>query len=208
MKKFLLTLMLAAVLVLPFGSVALQETPEVSLPEAMDYMPGGVPAQTDALGAMTPAIHAAILATLNQQDASFDGHDALASWECLYNMLSLYGQLDERAVYEDEFLILPAEVAMDFAAALNADFALLGPLPAALSDRMTYNADEDSYRLVCGEDALSETRLDAVMDVGGQLQIQGTLVYLVDNSQLARFQVTLIPKDNLFGYVIAQLIIQ
>ena len=118
MKKVLMTLMIASLLVLPLGSVALAEHTEASQPPVSDFIPGAVPAESTFGQAMSPALHAAVLAMLNRDAASFSPADDALAWEALYNMLSLYGQLDERAEYHEDQLILPSETVSDFAAAL------------------------------------------------------------------------------------------
>ena len=210
MKKVLLTAMIAALLVFPLESVALAETTADNLPEAsqrqeLDYAPGDVPAQTDLTAAMTPALHGMILAMLSHGLTAYDPGDLELGWETLYNMLSLYGQMDERSEYLDEDLILPVETAMDFSSALPVSAAALGQLPQDLSDRMTYESEIDSYRLACGNDSLAEVRLDSTTRQGDDLELSGTLLYLVDGSALARFHAVLQPRDNMFGYTITAL---
>lgn len=201
MKKVLMTLMIASLLVLPLGSVALaEEAVEVSQPPVADFIPGAVPAQTTSAQAMAPAIHAAVLAMLNQQAQSFSPADSALAWESLYNMLSLYGQMDERAEYAEEQLLLPSETVFDFAAALLGSVPA-EPIPEELADRLTYDADTDCYLVSCGSDALCELRLDS--DQGSQLS--GALVYLVDGSDLVRFEASLVPQDNMFGCALVSL---
>ena len=210
MKKLLLTAMLAALLVMPLEGAALAQTPEASAPAAdtaqeLGFDPGCVPAETDALESMTPAIHAVVLAMLHQEQTVYSPQNAQLPWEALYNMLSLYGQMDDRSDYVGEDLVLPTEAALDFSTALTLSLDALGPLPEELSDRMVYDAELDSYRLACGSDSLAQIRLDSSRDAGRELELTGTLVYLVDNTDLARFRVTLRSQDNLFGYTVAGL---
>ena len=218
MKKILLTAMLAAVLVLPMEGVALANTPETSssevtapvsdtvqVQEGTDYVPGDVPAQTGALEAMTPAIHGAILATLHHDLAQFDFSNTQLGWETLYNMLSLYGQMDERSEYVGEDLVMPVETVMDFSAALFPSFDALGTIPQELADRMTYRSEIDSYRLVCGNDSLAQIQLDSSQREGSGLVLTGSLVYEVEDTSLVRFQAVLQPRDNMFGYTITSL---
>ena len=209
MKKILLTAMLAALLVLPLEGVALAENTapeqETSQGQQLDYVPGGVPAQTDLATSMSPAIHAMILAMTNHGLANYDATNTPLGWETLYNMLSLYGQMDERSEYLGEDLVLPVETAMDFSAALPTAVNGLGDLPQELSDRMTYESEIDSYRLACGNDNLAEVRVDAMDRQGDSLVLSGALTYLVDNTDLAQFQAVLEPRDNMFGYAIVQM---
>ena len=211
MKKLLLTTMIAALLVVPFQGVALAGQTETSVPYAPTapavqeevHIHGSVPAETGVLDSMTPALHTMVLAGLNREGSSFDYSDKGLCWEALYNMLSLYGQMDDRAEYDGEELVLPAEIATDFAAAFFP--GSLGELPRELADRMTYDAASDSYHLVCGSDSLAQIRLNEPQDEGDALILTGALVYLVDGTDLAQFRATLVPRDNLFGFAITGL---
>ena len=202
MKKKLLTLMTAALLILPLGTVALANHQETSLPEDPPFAAGAVPAQTGVTESMAPVLHAVVLGMLNHDAAALDLSDPVTAWECLYNMLSLYGQLDSRSEYRGEDLIFPTETVLDYAAALGLDLAGLSPLPEELSDRMTYLSREDSYLVSCGSDGLAEPRIRAAQQEDGALYLTGSLVYLVDGEDLARFQAAILPQDNMFGYVI------
>ena len=161
LKKMLLTLTAAAVLAvsIPFAAMAVNGG-ETALPAGDEtvFVPGSIPAETGAVESMTPALHAGLLTLLHL------GDDALTSdagrWETVYNMLSLYGQLDERADSGDGLLTVPAETVLDFSAALPGGPVDLNTLPEELADRMTYLADQDSFRVVCGDDNLAEIRLD------------------------------------------------
>jgi len=201
MKKVLTTLLIASLLVLPLGSVALAEDhTEASQPPVTEFIPGAVPAQTTFAQAMSPAIHAALLAMMNRDVSSFSPADDPLAWEALYNMLSLYGQLDDRAEYDNDRLVLPSETAQDFAAALLGSMPA-GPIPEELADRLVYDAETDCYLVSCGSDALCELRFDA--DQGSE--VSGALVYLVDGSNLISFRATLAAQDNLFGCALAAL---
>lgn len=205
MKKILLTVMISALLILPLESVAVAQAPDVLSPETssqgQDYVPGGVPAQIGAAESMSPAIHAVLMAMVSRNLTVYDSADTQLGWEVLYNMLSLYGQLDERSEYVGEDLLLPSETVRDYAAALPAGSAP-GPLPQDLSDRMTYDASADSYQVVCGNDSLAEIQVDETVQKDGSLLLSGSLVYVVDGSSLAKFQAVLQPRDNMFGYTI------
>lgn len=209
MKKLLLTAMIAALLVMPLAGVALAQTPEASAPagtaQEPAFGPGCVPAETDALASMTPALHAVVLAMLHQEQDRFSPDNGELVWESLYNMLSLYGQLDERSSYVNGDLVLPVETVLDFSSALTPSLEDLVALPDDLSDRMVYASEIDSYRLACGDDGLAQIRLESSRSQDRSLELTGDLVYLVDGTSLARFQATLQPGDNLFGYAITAL---
>ena len=168
-------------------------------------LPGEVPAQSSAVDSMTPALHAVVLAMLNHEQAVFDSGDPVLGWEALYNMLSLYGQLDERSDYVGEDLVLPVETVMDFSAALVPSFSQLGGLPEDLSDRLAYDEEIDSYLVTCGSDSLAQIQVTQLENQNGTLNVTGALVYLVDGSDLAQFRAVLAPRDNMFGYTIAEM---
>lgn len=196
MKKLMATL-LAALLVLSLAGAAMARTPEAPAPQSAP--------QSDLLDSMTPAIHGLILSMLHQGRNDFDPQDRELTWEALYNTLSLYGQLDERAEYVGEDLAVPLETVQDFSAALVASPDQLGELPADLADRMVYDPEIDCYQVVCGNDSLAQIHLDSVHGKGQNLELTGTLVYLVDDSALVSFRATLVCRDNLFGYAITGL---
>ncbi len=206
MKKLLMTALIASLLVLPLGTVALadhEETPMETVQSAQDYIPGGVPAQVDAEQSMAPALHAVMLAMMNHNLTSFDAANADLAWESLYNMLSLYGQLDNRSEYQNsDTLLLLSETVRDYAAALDLSFEDMGPLPADLSDRMTYDAASDSYQVVCGNNDQARFEIRSSQTVGSTVKLTGALVYLADGSDLGEFEATLQSQDNMFGYTI------
>ena len=129
MKKRLLSICLIVILVLSLGGAAMA----ASKPEN-SFIPGRVPAETDAIQSVTPPIHALVLCMV-ENDLEYS-KIRLFTWKSLYYMLSLYGQMDARAELTDDMLILPAETAADYASALFPDFQGLPPLPAGW-DRVT-----------------------------------------------------------------------
>ena len=212
MKKTLLTALAAVMLVVSAQGVILARAQEAvpaqnAQTQAMQTeegsLPGEVPAQSSAVDSMTPALHAVVLAMLNHEQAVFDSGDPVLGWEALYNMLSLYGQLDERSDYVGEDLVLPVETVMDFSAALVPSFSQLGGLPEDLSDRLAYDEEIDSYLVTCGSDSLAQIQVTQLENEDGTLNVTGALVYLVDGSDLAQFRAVLAPRDNMFGYTIA-----
>ena len=209
LRKMLLTLTAAAVLALsiPFAALAVNGG-EIALPAGdvtaeTGFVPGSIPAETGAVESMTPALHAGLLTLLHLGDDALTG-DA-GRWETVYNMLSLYGQLDERADSGDGLLTVPAKTVLDFSAALPGGPVYLNTLPEDLADRMTYLADQDSFQVVCGDDNLAEIQLSGSTVEQGKLVLSGRLVYSVDGSVLTGFQAVLQPTDSLFGYQIETL---
>ena len=199
MKKILTAALAAALLIVPFSAAAAPDQVELPLPPAANYVPGTAPAEVTVAEAMTPAVHAAMLAMLNHQVNSFAAEDTSLTWETLYNMLSMYGQLDDRAEYQGENLLIPAETVLDYAAALLPDVEALGQLPETLADRMTYDAASDSYLVVCGNDEMAEVSLQSAPLAHGRLLLTGALVSVEDGSALVRFQAVVKRADNLLG---------
>ena len=201
MKKLLLSVLVAALMITPLGVVASAENVGPSAPQAEEsYAPGQVPARFTVAEAMGPAVHAVALAMMSRDVTSFDPADPALAWDALYNMLSMYGQLDSRSDYRDELLVIPSETVFDYAAAILPDLSVLGDLPDELADRMTYDAETDSYLVVCGSDSLAEVRAQSAGNV-----LTGSLVYLVDGSELTGFEAVLAPADTMFGRAIVSL---
>lgn len=205
LKKLLVAALIAAFLILPVSSAAPVQPEAASYPE-QGYRPGNVPAQTDAAESMSPALHALVLALLNHDVDSFSFEDASLTWEILYNMLSLYGQLDTRSVTEQDELLLPEETVLDYAAALACNLTdasgRLGTPPANLRDRLNYDRASGCYTAVCGTDDLSQLQVDSLRSSGSGCTVTGSLVYQVDGRILARFQADLALRDNMFGYAV------
>lgn len=205
-KKLLTAALITSMLILPVNSVGPTGYEEASLPgQTQDYLPGDLPAQTGAVESMSPVLHAMLLAMLSQEQDSFDLGDSALAWEGLYNMLSLYGRLDSRCDEKNGELFLLEETVRDYAAALDADFEVLGELPAGLRDRMNYDNVSRCYLLVCGEDDQVQVRADSLRTEGNALVLSGTLVDEVEGETLVRFQAVLQPRDNIFGYAVSAL---
>ena len=152
MKKILLTTLIASMLIVPLGNTALAGHEEDALPvSAQDFVPGDTPAGNAAPEAMLPAVHGLILAMLNHDADEFDRTDTALAWESLYNMLSLYGELDSRCDESNGELFLLEETVRDYASALGIQLDELGPLPEELWDRINYDNASQGYILVCGE---------------------------------------------------------
>lgn len=207
MKKLLLSALIASLLLVPMGTFALADdltAAPVTTIENEAYTPGEAPAR-DCAAAMSPAIHAVLLAMQNQEQSSLTAGDLTLSWEMLYNLLSMYGQLDDRSTYDGELLVLPSETVWDYSAALFAAALDPGTIPAELTDRITYDAESDCYYLYCGSDALSEVSLTTVPSSDGSLLVSGKLIFVAEGLELASFTAVLTAADNMFGYRLAQL---
>ena len=206
MKKLLLTMMIASMLILPFGTVALAENQEASAAITTETLPPGytngtIPAETTMEQAISPAVHAMILAMNNHNVCQYSPDNTDVAWEALYNLLSMYGQLDSRSEYVDELLVFPSETVSDFSCALLGYPVDPTQMPEFLTDRMNYDAETDTYLLVCGNDDLCEVQFHA--DTGDEMY--GSLVYQVDGTALSSFCVASDHADNLLGYQITQL---
>ncbi len=203
MKKISMALLISLVLLLPAGGTALAGHAEAPAPgEVREFLPGSVPAETGPAESMSPALHALVLACLDQEAVRFDLDDRDLAWEGLYIMLSLYGQMDSRSVTEEGELFLPEETVQDYAAALDLDLEELGEPPAAIQDRLDYDSASRCFVVVCGSDDLARIQVDSAPAPGGGLSLAGALVYEAEDQILARFQAELQPRDNMFGYAI------
>ena len=206
LKKLLAAALITSMLILPVNSAGPASREETPLPDqAQDNLPGDVPAQTGAVESMSPVLHAMLLAMLNHDVRSFALSDSELAWEGLYNMLSLYGQLDSRCDEKNGELFLPEETVRDYAAALDADFEALGELPAGLWDRMNYDNVSRCYLLVCGADDQVHIQINSLRAQGAALLLSGALVDEVEGDTLVRFQAVLQPRDNMFGYAVSAL---
>ena len=205
LKRILAVLLITSMLILPVSSVGLADGEAAA--SGRDYLPGDVPAQTSSAESMSPALHALVLAMLNHDVKEFDFEDKSLAWEGLYNMLSLYGQLDSRTSSDNGELFLPEETVRDYAAALELDVDSLPPLPAELRDRINYDNVSRCYVLFRGEDDQARLQLDSAVSGQSGLVLTGALIYEVDGQVLTRFQATLQSQDSMFGFSIRALTI-
>ncbi|MCI9671141.1 MAG: hypothetical protein HFF49_06240 [Lawsonibacter sp.] len=205
-KKILTAALVTSMLILPVSSVGPAGSVEAPASvQTQSYLPGDVPAETDAAESMSPALHALVLAMVNHDVKRFDFNDAALTWEGLYNMLSLYGQMDSRSITEQGELFLPEETVMDYAAVLDVDLDELGAPPASIRDRLNYDNVSRSYVVVCGEDNLAQIQVESLTASSDGYVLTGALVYEVENEVLVRFQAALQPQDNMFGFVVSAL---
>ena len=171
-----------------------------AVPQALTYEAGNVPASETASDSAAPLLHAVLLAMMNRNVETFHPEEPELGWEIVYNMLSLYGQLDARSEYQGEDLLLPSETVRDYAAAAIPNFAALGELPEFLDDRMIYQADTDSYLIACGEESQASLRVSDPSWENGVVCLTGGLIYEVDGSTLQGFRAELVPTDGMVGF--------
>jgi hypothetical protein len=113
--------------------------------------------------------------------------------------------MDSRSITEQGELFLPEETVMDYAAVLGVDLDELGAPPASIRDRLNYDNVSRSYVVVCGEDNLAQIQVESLTASSDGYVLTGALVYEVENEVLVRFQATLQPQDNMFGFVVSAL---
>jgi len=206
MKKTLNYILAAALLLLPVSLTGCGQAESPAAPAAsvrnLSYDPGDAPAQTTTADAAAPMLHGVLLAMLNQGAEKFDPADRTLAWESLYNMLSLYGQLDNRSEYEGEDLLLPAETVRDYAASSIPGFDTLGELPKELSDRMAYQSETGCYLVTCGEGSMARMELSDPAWENGVVRIDGALIFEADGSVIAGFRAGLTPSDNMLGFTL------
>ena len=123
-----------------------------------------------------------------------------------YGLFALQHRGQESAELTDDTLILPSEMVQDYAAALYPQVEQLPGIPAPISQRIRYQASDDSYHLARGDEGLAEVVLQTPITLAsGAVVLTGQLNSLEDGSLLRDFQVTLSPRDSMFGYVITDL---
>ncbi len=212
MKKAIISLTLAASLLCTAGIPAYANHTEDLQTETAPvqveaFLPGSVPAQSYDIESMIPPVNALVLCML-EQGLDYNEGDDVFLWNSVYYMISLYGQLDSRAELTDGELILPVVTVEDYAAALFTNYEALPELPDALKDRVTYDAENDSYHLARGDAGLSETRIESVEHLpGAKTQVTGTLVALENESPICTFTAVLMANDSMFDYSISGLTI-
>ena len=139
MKKWMIALMMAALLIVPMGGIAYavgEGAP--AAPAAGEFIPGDVPAQSGTMDAMVAPVNALVMCMV-EQGLAYNDQDDVFLWNSLYYMLSLCGQMDERAELTDDMLILPAETVADYAGALFSNFDGLPALPREMNGRVSYD---------------------------------------------------------------------
>ena len=176
MKKWMIALMMAALLIVPMGGIAYavgEGAP--AAPAAGEFIPGDVPAQSGTMDAMVAPVNALVMCMV-EQGLAYNDQDDVFLWNSLYYMLSLCGQMDERAELTDDMLILPAETVADYAGALFSNFDGLPALPREMNGRVSYDWQNDTFRLARGDAGLTETRLGEITELGGGcVQVAGRM---------------------------------
>ena len=205
MKKILMSALVTALMIAPLGIVATAENVEAPLPQLSEEqsVSGEAPAELGISETMSPAFHGMVMAMLNHDVKTFDSSNAELAWESLYNMLSLYGQMDMRSEYQGEDLLLVSETVADYAGCFLSDRSVLDHMPDSIQDRMQYLPEADSYLVTCGEDGLSSIRMNTQEQADGSVLVNGEFVYDVDGSLITGFTAKLTPADNMFGWNVA-----
>ena len=62
-----------------------------------------------------------------------------------------------------------------------------------------------NVQVVCGNDSQAQFQVYTAEQTAGGLVLEGALVSLADQTDLARFEATLRPRDSMFGYAITGL---
>lgn len=177
-------------------------TPEETANPDVFFPAGSVPAEAEWTEGIRLPVHALVL-SMWEHDLAYDIGSAPFVWNALYYALSLYGEMDDRAQWTDEALLLPSEAVNDFARALFSGLEQLPALPPELDGFVSYNASSDTYSLSLGDFALTETVLgQPVPQTDGTLVADGTLLSPEDTSPLCTFRITLIENDTMFGFSI------
>lgn len=208
MKKLLTALLSVALLLTCLGGAVLAQPAAPSDEDLPAYEAGSAPAETDLWTAMLPPVHA-LVSAMAENELTYDSDSPLFQWTSLYYMLSLYGQMDDRTQLSDEYMSVPREVVLDYAAPLFPALEQLAEVPDALADRVTYCADEDSYHLSRGDEGLTQMTLTASYPTGSSgRQITGQMVYLETGAVLYTFRAQLAENDSMFGYAITDITLE
>ncbi len=174
--------------------------------ELNPYRDGDVPAGLSAVDAITPPVSALVLCML-ELGLDYDQSDDSFYWSGLYYMLSLYGQMDSRAQFTDDTLILPPEAVADYAAALFAEFDGLPALPESMAERIQLIDGE--YHLARGDAGQLTCEITStVSQTDGTVLAYGDMVSAVDGSAVCTFTVKLQPNDSMFGYAICDAVVK
>lgn len=174
-------------------------TEETTNPDVV-FPDGSVPAEAELTEGIQLPIHAMVL-SMWEHEMSYDIRSAPFVWNALYYVLSMYGEMDDRAELTDEALVLPSESVNDFARALFAGLDLLPPLPPESSEFISYDATLDTYRLSLGDFALTRIALAPLTEqANGVFVADGTLFALEDDFPLLTFHTVLAENDTMFGF--------
>ena len=206
MKKMLISIsLIAAMLCSMVGLAYADNAKDLQSRAGLDFVPGTVPAQSRQMDGMVPPVNALVLCML-ERDLEYDESGDVFLWNSLYYMISLYGEMDDRAELTDESLILPSETVADYAYALFTNYNGLPHLPDQLQEWVTYDQASDCYILARGDAGLSDTVIESAADLGGGVtEVSGALVAQEDGSVLCRFTATLNENNSMFGYSISNL---
>ncbi len=211
MKKLIPLLLAVSLLVTPMmAKVSADDQTQIDSPDLlpqssaqdMIFPAGSVPADSALLDGIQLPIHALVLSmTEHEQCYNIQSPDFV--WNGLYYALSMYGQADDRAQLTQEALLLPSESVHDFARALFAQLEDLPPIPAQLTDFVSYENTTDTYHLSLGDFAQTQTQLGELLpQADGSSILDGSLTALEDNTPLCSFRITLLENDTMFGFSI------
>lgn len=211
MKKLIPLLLAVCLLVTPMMAKASADDqmltgspdlPPQSSAQDMIFPAGSVPADSALLDGIQLPIHALVL-SMTEHEQRYDIQSPDFVWTGLYYALSMYGQTDDRTQLTQDALLLPSESVNDFARALFAQLEALPPIPAQLTDFVSYEATTDTYRLSLGDFAQTQTLLGELTTLAdGFFVLDGSLNALEDGAPLCSFRVTLLENDTMFGFSI------
>lgn len=211
MKKLFCVLLSVCLLALPMSASVLADDlnatpPPVSQTEEMEFLPGSVPADSALTDGISLPLTALALSML-EGGLTYDANSDSFIWNALYYVLTLFGHEDARAEVTEQALLLPSECVQDFFAALFGRCDMLPAIPAALSDRVTYDSVEDRYGLALGDLALADIALTSPVPVeDGLFTLDGTLTAPADGHVLCSFRTVLEANDTMFGFSIVDFV--
>lgn len=212
MKKFQTTVALMVLMCLICGaitsapaSLASSETPYAHAPQLHKLTVGSVPAQSQALDAVEPPLHALALSML-ERDLAYDPSNPEFMWNSLYYMIGMYSELDWRYQDHGNTFAVPSELVEDITYALFGQYVPLPAIPASLEDFVSYSEKNDQYTLTKGDIGLMELQLSPLVSLGdGTYQVTGYFVGLEHEEVFCTIQGQLLENDSMFGYCIQDL---
>lgn len=210
MKKIICILLSVCLLALPMSASVLADDLSAAAQtqsEEVGFLPGSVPADSSLTDGISFPLTGLALSML-ESGLNYDADSDTFVWNALYYVLSLYGREDDRAQITERNLLLPSECIGDFFVALFASRQTLPSIPADLSEKIRYDADNDLYVLALGDPALVAIDLTAPTIVdGGLFALNGTLTAPDSGEVICSFRAVLEENDTMFGFSILDFVL-
>ena len=176
MKKSLILLLMAMILVLPGCAQDEAEATVIDTPEDMETMI----APMDAI-----MMYAA------ERGLQYDAEDPAVFWRLMYYYIGNHGSEHSLAKEDNGILQLDRRAVQEFAAAMFADYDDLMDIPEELSDSVSYDEGMDAYDFSPGDRGLSQSEITGcVKNEDGSYAVTARLYDITDDTTIyaARFK--------------------